>query len=356
KLTKRGLSLPAGEDQGGRIRLNLNENPFGPSPLALAAIEQALSGLHRYPPVQPSALEGVIARFHDFEPEEVMVAAGATELLGIIAQALLGPGKKAITSALSFLVYRLATEVSGGELIEVETRGYGYDLDGIAEAIDENTRVVFVANPNNPTGSLIPAEALKSFVDLLPDHVLLVLDEAYFDFAHDFAQKRGVKYFDGLAYVRQRQNVLLLRTFSKAHGLAGLRVGYGIGAEALISLLKALRSVFSVSSLAAMAASAALFDRNHVARTIENNRQQADVLASGMRELGVVIPETWTNFLYCELGQNAAVFAERLRHHGIIVQPLTTSGAPTAMRVTIGTAEENARLLEVLSALPCENP
>lgn len=334
-----------------RIALNLNENPFGPSPLALEAIQAALPDIHRYPEGNPNQLERDVAKFHAVAREEVMVTAGVTELLGIMARALLPPGRNAITSARSFLVYRLATEVSGGKLIEVETRDHGYDLEAIAQAIDENTRLVFIANPNNPTGSLVPVDALTAFVDALPQHVLLVLDEAYFDFADYFAQKRGIGYSRSLEYVREKRNIIVLRTFSKAHGLAGLRVGYGIGPEPLISLFRPLRAIFSVSSIALIAASAALSDRKHITRAVASNAEQAEVLATKMRQLGLVVPPSWANFLYCELGQNAAIFAERLRDQGVMVQPLAAWGAATAVRVSIGTAEENTRFLEVLAAM-----
>ena len=351
----RPRTLEASDRANRQIRLNLNENPFGPSPLALAAIQAALADLHRYPEADPTWLERDIANFHTVAPEEVIVTAGATELLGIMARALLAPGRNAITSARSFLVYRLATEASGGKLIEVETREHGYDLEAITQALDENTRMIFIANPNNPTGSLVPAPALTAFLDDLPHHVLLVIDEAYFDYADYFAQKRGVEFSHSLDYVRQKPNVIVLRTFSKAHGLAGLRVGYGIGPELLISLLKPLRDLFSVSSLALIAASAALFDRKHIVRAVENNAEQAEVLATGMRQLGLEVPPTWANFLYCELGQDAALFADRLGHQGVVVQPLGASGAATAIRVSIGTEDENARFLEVLAATGIQN-
>jgi histidinol-phosphate aminotransferase len=193
----------ASEHTTSEIRLHLNENPFGPSPLALAAMREALAYLHRYPEPDAARLEREIARFHAVEPGAVLVTAGITELLGLLTRALLGPGRNALTSARSFLVYRLATAASGGNLTEVAARDHGYDLTAIAQAIDENTRIIFLANPNNPTGTLIPAATLTAFLDDLPHHLLLVIDEAYFDFANYFARRRGIEYSRSLDYVRQ---------------------------------------------------------------------------------------------------------------------------------------------------------
>jgi histidinol-phosphate aminotransferase len=330
------------------IALNLNENPFGPSPLALKAIEAALSDVHRYPDIQPTELHDAIAQFHGVKADQVLVTAGATELLCILAKALLAQGLNAITSARSFIVYKLATQVTEGKLFEVATRDNGYDLDAIADAIDANTRIVFIANPNNPTGTLVTADELDRLLERVPEHVLVVLDEAYGDFAEDFARKRGVAYSRSLDYVSRGRNVILLKTFSKTHGLAGLRVGYGIGPARLISLFVPLRTIFSVSSVAQAAALAALHDSEHIQKAVENNAEQAEILTAGLKRLGFPVPQTWANFLYCELGQDAAAFAERLRTAGVSVQPLGMWGAPEAIRVSIGTPEQNRGFLRAL--------
>jgi histidinol-phosphate aminotransferase len=353
KLSEANQSKPLKQSAGSTkpIALNLNENPFGPSPLALKAIEAALSDVHRYPEIQAADVHRAIAEFHEVRTEQVLVTAGATELLCMIARALLVPGLNAITSARSFIVYKLATQVTEGRLIEVPMRENGYDLDAIARAIDRNTRIVFIANPNNPTGTLIDADEMDSFVESLPCHVLLALDEAYGDFAKHFAQQRGIKYSRSLDYIREGRNVILLKTFSKAHGLAGLRAGYGVGSPNLISLLAPMRTIFSLSSVAQAAASAALHDAEHIRSAVENNAEQAEVLSQGLARLGLHPQRTWANFLYCELGQNAAALAERLQVAGIIVQPLELWGAPAAIRLSIGKPEENRRLLDVLRNL-----
>jgi len=383
RLAQVGESRPLKQPSKGSkpVLLNLNENPFGPSPLAVRALEEAFAEVHRYPEIQTIDLDRAIASFHDVRPNQVLVTAGATELLGMIARALLGPGLNAITSARSFIVYRLATQVTEGRLIEVPTRNDGYDLEAIARAIDGNTRIVFIANPNNPTGSLLSAAELDQFAAALPGQVLLVLDEAYGDFTEYFVRQRtlpssrktskprhpstpkrgatgasappvpALSYSRAFDYVKQDRNVILLKTFSKTHGLAGLRVGYGIGPARLMSLFAPLRTIFSVSSLAQAAAAAALHDAEHIQCAVRNNAEQAEVLTSGLRELGFHPPQTWANFLYIELKQEASRFADRLREQDIVVQPLALWGAPTAIRVSIGTPEENQQFLRGMAAL-----
>jgi histidinol-phosphate aminotransferase len=336
------------EHKAEPIALNLNENPFGPSPKAMEALRVALGEIHRYPEIQATDLHEEIAAFHGVRREQVLVTAGATELLCMIARALLGPGMNAITSAKSFIVYKLATQVTEGKLIEVPTRDNAYDLDAISRAIDSNTRIVFIANPNNPTGTLLTADEMDDFIARLPEHVLLVLDEAYGDFAEAFAQQRSVTYSRAFDYINADKNVILLKTFSKAHGLAGLRVGYGIGPARLISLLSPLRVIFSVSSAAQAAAVAALRDEDHIRRAVKNNTEQAEILSAGLRELGFPVPQTWANFLYCDIRQDAADFAERLREARVIVQPLGMWGVPSAIRVSVGTPEQNEAFLRAL--------
>ena len=353
KLAESNPSKPLKQAGTGAkpIALNLNENPFGPSPLALAAIRKNLGEINRYPEIQATDLHDAIAKFHGVKSDQVLVTAGATELLSIIARALLAPGLNAITSAKSFIVYKLATQLTEGRLIEVPTRNNGYDLDAIRNAIDANTRMVFLANPNNPTGTLVTADELDHFVKHLPAQVLLVLDEAYGDFAAYFAKRRKMVYSRSLEYMAQNRSVIVLKTFSKAHGLAGLRVGNGIASAKLISLFAPLRSIFSVSSVAQAAASAALDDAKHVRHAVKNNAEQVELLTVGLEEFGFAVSETWANFLYCELGHDASSFADRLRKHGIIVQPLELWGAPNAIRVSVGTPEQNAKLLKRLKTV-----
>jgi histidinol-phosphate aminotransferase len=210
---------------------------------------------------------------------------------------------------------------------------------------------VFLANPNNPTGTLRDAAAIDRFVAEVPGHVVAVLDEAYYEYAAHFAPRRRVEYSRSLDYVRRGAGVVVLRTFSKAHGLAGLRVGYGLGPAELLAYCARMQNTFSVSSVAQAAAVAALDDQAHIERTVSNNAEQAQILGVGLSELGYRVVPTWANFLYCDLGENAAAMAERLRAQGINVRPLGGWGAPTCIRVSIGTPEQNQMFLSAIGTI-----
>ena len=333
------------------IKMASNENPFGPSPKAVEAMRTALGGCHSYPDNDATELRQKLANLHQVAPEQIVLTAGSTGLLGIVARTLLSPGLNAITSERSFIVYPISTQAAGGKLITVPMRNDGFDLDGIAAAIDNNTRLVFISNPNNPTGTIVGAAELDRFVERIPEHVVVILDEAYYDFAQHFAKLRGIVYSHSLDYVKQGRKVIVLRTFSKAHGLAGVRIGYGIGPGELMSYCARLRTTFSVSSVAQAAAIAALDDEAHVRKALANNAEQAQQLMNGLTELGVRVLPTWANFLYCELGEDAAAIANQLQTEGVIVRPLAPWGAPTAIRVTIGTPEQNAVFLKAFKTV-----
>jgi histidinol-phosphate aminotransferase len=328
------------------IKLASNETPFGPSPLAVQAMKAALAECNLYPDNDASELRQKLAERHRVEREQVVVTAGSTSLLGVIARTLLSPGLNAITSERSFIVYPIATQAAGGQLIEVPMRDSGFDLDAIAAAIDPNTRLVFIANPNNPTGTLVGPDALDRFLEKVPEHVIIILDEAYCDFAQHFAAARGTEYSHSLDYVRDGRKVVVLRTFSKAHGLAGVRIGYGLGPTELMSYFARMRTTFSVSSVAQAAALAALEDEAHLRRAVVNNAEQADWLVRRLAELGYRVLPTWANFVYCELGEDAAAVAKNLQNEGVIIRPLGPWGAPTAIRITIGTPEQNQTFLK----------
>ena len=328
------------------IKLASNETPFGPSPHAVRAMQAVLQECNFYPDNDARELRDRLAECHGVKPEHVVVTAGSTALLGIIARTLLAPGLNAVTSKLSFIVYPIATKAAGGELIEVPTKHDGFDLDAVRAAINSNTRIVFLANPNNPTGTLIPAQELDRFLDQVPKHVITVLDEAYFDFAQYFATERGVDYSHWLEYLQQERGVVVLRTFSKAHGLAGVRVGYGLGPVELMSYFSRMRTTFSISAVAQCGALAALEDRAHTTRALENNTREAPPLLEGLSDLGYRPVPTWTNFVYCEIGEDADAIARRMQAEGVIIRPLGPWGAPTAIRVTIGTPEQNQTFLK----------
>ena len=299
-----------------------------------------LAGVNRYPDNDASELQVKLAARHQVTPEQVIVWAGLTDFLGVIARTLMSEGLNAVTSDRSFIVYPIATQAAGGTLIQVPMRGDGFHLDAIASVINSNTRIIFLANPNNPTGALVTADEVDRFLQNVPEHVLVVLDEAYFDFAQDFARLRNVNYSHSLDYVRQGRNVVVLRTFSKAHGLAGVRVGYGIGSAELLARFAELRSTYSISSVAQAGALAAIIDEAHTRKVVENNTREADRMVRSISELGFAVANTWANFIYINVGEDAVMLAKRLRAENIIIRPLAKWGAPTAVRVTVGTPEE----------------
>jgi histidinol-phosphate aminotransferase len=323
------------------IKMASNENPFGPSSKAVQAMHAVLAESNFYPDNDAIELRQKLAEHHHVRPEQIVPTAGSTALLGIVARTLLAPGLNAITSERSFIVYPIATQAAGGHLIQVPMRNHAFHLEGIAAAIDQNTRLIYISNPNNPTGTLIQAAELDCFLDKVPDHVIVILDEAYYDFAQHFAKLRGVDYSHAIDYVNQGRKVVVLRTFSKAHGLAGVRVGYGIGPAELMTYFARMRTTFSVSAVAQAAALAALDDEAHTQKTLQSNAEQSQRLIAGLTELGYRPVPTWANFLYCELGDDAAAVASRLQAEGVVIRPLGPWGAPSAIRITIGTPEQN---------------
>ncbi len=331
------------------IKMASNENPYGPSPRALAAIKQAAAGTNFYPDNDATELRYKLAELHQLRPEQVLVTAGTTSLLTIIARTLLAPGLNAITSERSFIVYPIATQAAGGKLIRVPLKHDTFDLEAMFEAINRETRIVFIANPNNPTGTLVDAGTMDRFLARLPEHVVPVLDEAYCDFAEPMAKAAGVEYSHSLNYVRQGRRVVVLRTFSKAHGLAGVRIGYGMGDAALLNYFARMRTAFSISEVAQAAALAAVEDKAHICRTVENNIAQAKFLTKEITDMGFRVVPTFANFLYVEIGEDAGAVAKRFEAEGIIIRPLNGAwGAPNSIRVTIGMPEQNRKFLAAL--------
>jgi len=333
------------------IKLNSNENPFGPSDRAIEAMKSALGAANLYPDDDCSQLRHKLSAHHGLPADHVFITAGSTALLSLLCQTLLAPGLNAVTSERSFIVYSLAVQAAGAHLIEAPMRNDSFDLEAILAAIDSNTRIVFLANPNNPTGTMVEADAVEWFVAQIPGHVVVVLDEAYYEFASHFATLRKLKYSNSLEYVRQTASVVVLRTFSKAHGLAGLRVGYGLGPPELLGYCSRMRNTFSVSSVAQAASLAAVDDDEHVKRVVENNAMQSRVLSQGLSALGYRVVPTSANFVYCDLGEDAGAVANRLEDEGVAVRPLGSWGAPNCIRVTIGKPEQNQAFLYAVKQL-----
>jgi histidinol-phosphate aminotransferase len=353
-----GKPLKLAERESGITctKLASNENPFGPSPRAIAAMHAAAPLVHLYPDNDATELRALIAARNDVRPEQVLITGGSTQFLNIVAHSLLAPGLNAVAGDRSFIVYPIATQAAGGTLTRIPLRDDAFDMDAMLAAIDQHTRVVFLANPNNPTGTIVGPKAIERFLDRVPPNVLVVLDEAYYEFAQNFSEKRGIEYSRALDYVRGERNVVVLRTFSKAQGLAGLRVGYGFGPTELIQYFARERTAFSISTLAEAAAIAALTDEDHIRKTLENNATGTGWLNERLAELGLRAVPTWANFLYVELGHEAAEIAKRMQNLGIVVRPLSGAwGAPNAIRITVGTPEQNERCVSALKRVMEQN-
>jgi histidinol-phosphate aminotransferase len=334
------------------IGLDSNENPLGPSPQAIEAMRRALAETHLYPDNECSALTAKLSELHSTPTKQILVTAGSTGMLSLLCHTLLAPGLNAVTSEKSFIVYGMAARSTGAEFIETPTTNDGFDLTAVLRSITDHTRLVLLANPNNPTGALLDVDELERFISKVPGHVVVVLDEAYYEFAAHFAERRKVEYSRSLMYLRKGASVVVLRTFSKAHGLAGLRIGYGLGPAELIAYCRRMQDTYSVSSVAQAAALAALDDEEHVTRSVSHNAEQADRLGIGLSELGFRVMPTWANFLYCDLRQDAAAISQRLREQGISVRPLGAWGAPTCIRISIGTVPQNEKILEAMRGIP----
>lgn len=330
-----------GLDPDRIVKLASNENPLGPSPRAREALQKALNTVHLYPDGHAFALRQRLAAKLGVTPEHLIFGNGSNELLEFIGHVLLEPGVDVVVSQYCFAVYPLVTRMFRANLVTVPARNHAHDLAAMRAAITPRTRVVFLANPNNPTGTWAPAAELRAFVESIPANVLVVLDEAYIEFLEDPP--------DFLPDLRSgaRPNLLLLRTFSKIYGLAGLRVGYGIGVPALIAALEKVRQPFNLNRLAQVAALAALDDEEHVQRTRRNNRQGLEQLQTGCRELGLPYLPSAANFLLVRVGDGAAVF-EALQREGVIVRPMGAYDLPEWIRISVGTPEENQRCLEAL--------
>ena len=329
-------------DPAGIVKLASNENPLGPSPKVLDAIRAELSELTRYPDGNGFALKQRLAERYSVGINQVTLGNGSNDILELIARAYLAPGLNAVFSEHAFAVYPIATQAVGAEGRAVPAKNWGHDLDAMAAAIDENTRVVFVANPNNPTGTWFDAAALGGFLARVPEHVLVVLDEAYIEYAE------GQELPDGLAFLADYPNLLVSRTFSKAYGLAALRVGYAISSPVIADVLNRVRQPFNVNSLALAAACAALDDVDYLLASRKANDAGMLQLETGFRQLGLEWIPSRGNFIAVDFARDAAPINQALLREGVIVRPVAGYGMPTFLRVSIGTEQENARFLDVL--------
>lgn len=323
------------------IKLASNENPLGPSRAALSALHRSLRQIHLYPDGNAYYLKQRLAEKLGVTPTHLILGNGSNEVLEFVGHLMLSPGADVVVSQYCFAVYPIVTHLFGANLITVPARQYGHDLPAMLAAITPATRVVFVANPNNPTGTLAPAEELQRFVHALPDRVLLVLDEAYIEYLESPA--------DFLPLIREgkKPNLLLVRTFSKIYGMAGLRIGYGIGHPELIAAMEQIRQPFNINSLGQAAALAALNDSKHVARTRLNNRNGLEYLRRGVKALGLEYVPSAANFLLVKVGDGNRIF-NAMQKLGVIVRPMGGYQLPEWIRITVGTPQENTRCLAAL--------
>lgn len=340
------LAREMGLEEAGIIKLASNENPLGVSPLAQRAIQSVLADLARYPDGNGFELKQALARRYGVEQERIVLGNGSNDVLELSARAFLTPGLEAIYSQHAFAVYPLVVQAIGAKRIEVPAKNFGHDLAAMRRAITPATRVVFIANPNNPTGTMVPAAELEAFLSGLPKGIVVVLDEAYNEYLPDELKA------DSFGWLRRFPNLIVTRTFSKVYGLAGLRVGCAFADPGVADLMNRVRQPFNVNSLSLAAAAAALGDHEFVRRSFELNRSGMKQVTDGLKKLGIDFIPSFGNFVSFKAGEAAAVF-QRLLKMGVIVRPIASYGMPQHLRVTIGLEAENARFLAALErALP----
>ena len=325
------------------IKLASNENPLGIGPRTRAAIDAALGEIARYPDGGGFELKQALSARSGVDASSIVLGNGSNDVLELVAAAFLGPGRAAVMSQHAFAVYPLATQARGARLIVVPAKDYAHDLDAMARAVDDETYAVWVANPNNPTGTYARPEELEAFLRKLPERVLVVLDEAYNEYIqHDLRA-------DPVKWLKRHPNLVVTRTFSKAYGLAGLRVGYALAHPSVADVMNRVRQPFNVNSLALAAATAALDDMEFVARSYAENLKGMRQLEEGARALGLDYIPSYGNFLSIRVGKASEVF-KRLLRRGVIVRPVSGYGLPEHLRVTVGTYAENEKFLAALAA------
>ena len=326
----------------GSIKLASNENPLGPSPKAVDAVTNALKNLNRYPDGGCYYLKEKLASRLDVKPDNIIIGNGSNEIIELVVRTFLRPGEEAVMGNPSFAVYPLAVPAAGGKAVLVPLdKNLAHDLNAMADAITDRTKIVFIANPNNPTGTMVAKKELDRFYRRLPEDIILVLDEAYYEFvtSRDFP--------NSFEYLKEGRNVVILRTFSKIYGLAGLRIGYGIAPEKLVFYMNKVRQPFNVNSLAQIAAMAALNDNEHIKKSQTNNREGLDYLFKELKAIGLECVPTQANFFLIKVGRGKEIY-EALLRQGVIVRPMASYGLGEYIRVTVGLPEENKRFVEAI--------
>lgn len=325
----------------GSVKLASNENPLGPSPLAVEAIKKTCGQINLYPDGGGFYLKERLSGLLNVSPKNIILGNGSNEIIEILVRTFLGVGDQAVMADQAFIVYSLITQAAGGEVIAVPLKDYTHDLEAMGQAVTAKTHLLFIANPNNPTGTAVGVSALKKLLEGFPKDVLVVLDEAYCEYVGRDDYPDSVKLLDG------HKNIVILRTFSKIYGLAGVRVGYGIASEEVIDYMNRVRQPFNVNSLAQAAALAALSDEGHVRKSIESNNLGKKYLYASFEEMGLSYVRTEGNFILVEVGNGADVYNQLLKE-GVIVRPMAGYKFPSHIRVTIGKKGENERFIASL--------
>lgn len=322
------------------IKLASNENPAGPSPKALVAIRDSFSDINRYPDGAGYYLKKVLAEKLSVDEDELILGNGSNELLDIAVKTCMQDGDEAVMAVPSFVVYSMAVQSVGGKSIQVPLKDYTHDLTAMADAITPRTKMIFIANPNNPTGTINKKAEFDRMMEKVPDNILVVLDEAYYEYV------TSADYAESMKYLHKEKNVLILRTFSKIYGLAGLRIGYGIAKKEILNNMNRLREPFNTNTIAQRAAIAALNDQEHIQHSRTINEAGKTYLYNALDSMGIKYVPTQANFLYIPV-EKAMTLYEGLMKLGVIIRPM----GPNAIRVTIGLPEENRRFAEALKAV-----
>ena len=325
------------------VKLASNENPMGCGERARAAYLDAAAELGRYPDGGAFALRRTIAGHHGLDASQVTLGNGSNDVLDLIARTFLYPGRESVFAQHAFAVYPIAIQSVGATARVAPAKDYGHDLDAMAALVNERTGVVWIANPNNPTGTWLPAAALRTFVEGLPEHCLCVVDEAYFDYVVE------PDYPDTSTWLADYRNLIVTRTFAKVHGLAALRVGYGLSHPDVAELMNRVRHPFNVNAPAQAAAIAALSDTEHVRRSVQHNATEMARVTDGLRDLELAFIPSVGNFVTVDLGRPAGPVDQALLREGVICRPVGNYGLPNHLRITIGLADENDRMLATLA-------
>ncbi len=324
------------------IKLASNENPIGPSPKAVEAMKEAVENVHFYPDGGGWRLRNAIAEKFGLNRENVILGNGSNEIIELIGHAFLNPGDNVIVADHAFVVYKLMATLFGADTIEIPDPGFVHDLDAMAAAITPNTKQIFVANPNNPTGTMVGQEDIERFMDKVPEHVVVIFDEAYYEFLNEPP--------DTLKFVREGRNVVILRTFSKIQGLAGLRIGYGLAPQPIADVLQKCRQPFNANAIAQVGALAGLLDEDHQEKTRQLTDEGRTYFQTEFEKMGLEFVPSFANFVLVKVGDGDRIFREMMKQ-GVILRAMRGYKLPDWVRISIGRPDQNARCVEVLKQL-----